>query len=112
MEEFNRIRNETLTDPVPKYVDQLKISEKYKNILFCSISHELRSPVNHINGILELIKNVAVENNIIQYVWIANSSCEILLNKINDILDYSLLETNTLQLKNERIELRQLLNDI
>jgi len=29
-----------------------EISEKIKNILFCSISHELRSPLNHINGIL------------------------------------------------------------
>ena len=29
-----------------------EISERMKNILFWSISHELRSPVNHINGIL------------------------------------------------------------
>lgn len=29
-----------------------EISEKMKNILFCSLSHELRSPLNHIKGIL------------------------------------------------------------
>ena len=90
----------------------MKISEKYKNILFCSISHELRSPVNHINGILELIKNATGDEDIIQYVCIANSSWEILLNKINDILDFSLLETNTIQLKSDKVEVRLLLNEI
>ena len=74
--------------------------EKMKNILFCSISHELRSPVNHINGILELInKNCPKDEKILKFVKIGLSSIEMLTHKIDDILDYALIETNTLNLK-------------
>jgi len=97
---------------VQKSVNELQISEKMKNILFCSISHELRSPVNHINGMLDLIKGSSTDDNIQHFVRIANSSCEMLINKINDILDYSLIETNTIELSNIEFDIRTLLSDI
>ena len=79
---------------------KLELMEKMKNILFCSISHELRSPVNHINGILELInKNCPKDEKILKFVKIGLSSIEMLTHKIDDILDYALIETNTLNLK-------------
>lgn len=88
------------------------MAEKFKNILMCSISHELRSPVNHINGILDLIQNHTEDETILDYVSIANSSCEILIHKINDILDYSLLETDTIELKHTEFDIRAMLTGI
>lgn len=87
-------------------------SEKIKNILFCSISHELRSPINHINGILDVIKSYIDDMKLAHMIDIALSSSEMLVNKINDIMDYSLIETNTLELKPVEFNIRNLLAHI
>ena len=73
---------------------EMKIAARMKNILFCSISHELRSPINHVNGMLEVIKS-KVDDSILRYVKIAMSSCNMLKSKIDDILDYSMLEASS-----------------
>ena len=84
-----------------------------KNILFCSVSHELRNPINHINGILECISSyVSPGDRIQQFVKIALSSTSMLMHKIDDIMDYSLLETNTLNLRMEEFDIRKMMNYI
>lgn len=92
---------------------QLEVAEKMKNILICSISHEFRSPVNHINGILEILETACSKNErICNFIRIARSSVEMLTSKIDDILDYALLETNTLTLKPVEFNIRLLLKEI
>jgi signal transduction histidine kinase len=91
---------------------QLQLSEKMKNILFCSISHELRSPINHVNGILECLKQHVQDNYLLDFVNIGQSSIKMLTSKIDDILDYSLLETNTCSLKFEKFEIRKVLSEV
>ena len=92
---------------------ELEVAQKMKNILFCSISHELRNPINHINGILECIGSyVSPEDHIQQFVNIALSSTNLLMYKIDDIMDYSLLETNTLKLRLEECSVRDMLSNI
>jgi signal transduction histidine kinase len=49
-------------------VVELRIASKLKNILFCSISHELRSPINHINGMLELLKTKVDQDELLRYI--------------------------------------------
>jgi two-component system, sensor histidine kinase and response regulator len=99
-------------DLITKELTIAELSERMKNILFCSISHELRSPVHHINGILDIIKSYIVDEKILQFINIAMSSTEMLMSKINDILDYSLLETNTLDLKPIDFNIRNLMANI
>ena len=92
---------------------ELEVAQKMKNILFCSISHELRNPINHINGILEWIGSYMSPNDHIQqFVNIALSSTNLLMYKIDDIMDYSLLETNTLKLRLEEYSIRDMLSSI
>ena len=94
-------------------VIQLQLAEKMKNILFCSISHELRSPVNHINGMLDLIKSYYKnDHKLIEYTNIAMSSVEMLTSKIDDILDFSSIETGSLSLKHSEFNLRGLMQHV
>ena len=88
------------------------MAEQIKNILFCSISHELRSPINHINGMLELIRSICTDESIKKYSTIAISSWNMLKFKINDILDYSMLETGIWTLKVEEFNLRILMIEL
>jgi len=91
---------------------ELKISERMKNILFWSISHELRSPINHINGMLELIKLGTKDENLMRFVKISISSWNMLKSKIDDILDYSMLETNSWKITKEPFDIRNMMTEI
>ena len=92
---------------------ELELAHKMKNILFWSVSHELRNPINHINGILEWISSyVSKDDRIHQFVNIALSSTSMLMHKIDDIMDYSLLETNTLNLRLEEFNIRKMMASI
>lgn len=67
---------------------EAKLSEKLKTVMLCSISHELRSPANQINGVLSLLKPTLTSSQQLSLFHIATSSTEILCTKINDLLDY------------------------
>jgi len=72
---------------------EAKISEMLKTVMLCSISHELRTPVNQINGVLTLLLptlNTAEQKSLLR---IANSSTELLKLKVDDMLDYYEIET-------------------
>lgn len=70
-----------------------RISDKMKTIMLCSISHELRSPLNQINGVLSLIQPTLNNEEQQKLIKIANSSTEMLRIKINDMLDFYEIET-------------------
>ncbi|CAI2384799.1 unnamed protein product [Moneuplotes crassus] len=73
------------------------------------MSHELRSPVNHINGILDILKSYIDDEKCLKFINIAMSSTEMLMSKISDILDFSLLETNTCELNPIAFNIRNML---
>jgi len=76
-----------------------KMSEMLKTIMLCSISHELRSPVNQINGVLTLLYPTLTSERQLGLFNIANSSVELLKLKVNDMLDFYEVETNNFQPK-------------
>ena len=70
-----------------------KISEMLKTIMLWSISHELRTPVNQINGALTLILPTLATSEQRNLIRIANSSTELLKSKVDDMLDFYEVET-------------------
>jgi signal transduction histidine kinase len=82
------------------------ISEKMKTIMINSISHELRSPLNQINGTLSLLSPTLVSPEQIKYISIANSACELLTLKIDDLMTFYDIETNTFKTVNSKFNIR------
>ena len=83
-----------------------KISEKVKTIMFCSISHELRSPLNHITGIHSILKTKLDKDEQKGLMKIAESSTEILKMKIDDILDFYEVETGDFLIQKVMFDVR------
>ena len=83
-----------------------KISEKVKTIMFCSISHELRSPLNHISGMHSLLKSKLATQEQQDLMQIAESSTELLRIKIDDILDYYEVETSNFTTQKMQFDIR------
>ena len=89
-----------------------KISEMLKTIMLCSISHELRSPVNQINGVLTLLLPTLSTIEQMNLIRIANSSTELLKLKVDDMLDFYEVETNNFKTDKLKFEPRLLLEHL
>ena len=83
-----------------------KISEKMKTVMFCSISHELRSPLNHISGMHTLLKSKLETEEQKNLMKIADSSTEILKMKIDDILDFYEVESGNFAVREMKFDVR------
>lgn len=83
-----------------------KVSEKIKTIMFCSISHELRSPLNHISGMHSLLKSILETEEQKGLMKIAESSTELLKIKIDDILDFYEVESGNFTVQKMQFDVR------
>ena len=88
-------------------------SSETKSIFLANMSHEIRTPMNGIIGFLNLIEQGAYNSSaeLHDFVTTARQSAEALLDLINDILDFSKIEAGKLQLEEEDLNLRELINN-
>ena len=76
-------------------------------------AHELRSPVTPIKGYLDLIIHDNESNDKIKnWAKISLRNAERLLKLVNDILDVSRLDSDTMRFDMEKIDLVEFLNEI
>ncbi len=71
------------------------------------MSHEVRTPMNGVLGMLQLLKMTALDDEQLDYVDTAMESGTSLLTIINDILDYSKIEAGKLQMTPEPFPIRE-----
>lgn len=102
------IRRE-LEDNLIKEIERAEAASKAKGIFLANMSHEIRTPLNGVIGFTELLLNSNLTDAQRQYVNNITNSSYNLLGIINDILDYSKIEANKLELDPIRTDLILLL---
>jgi signal transduction histidine kinase/CheY-like chemotaxis protein len=83
-----------------------------KSAFLANMSHELRTPFQGVLGMLSLLRESGLNARQVDYVRTASESADHLLAILNDILDMSKLESGTLHLTPESVELRRLVADV
>lgn len=68
-----------------------------KEVFFTNMSHEIRTPLNGIIAIVELMKHSGMNHLQKKYYEILNESATSLVTIINNILDYSKLNSNKVE---------------
>lgn len=87
-------------------------SDRMKTAFLASISHEIRTPLNSIVGFSDLIATTSDDPEHKEYAEIIKTQNELLLQLINDMLDYSKLEAGGLELKHTEFDMSHILQEM
>lgn len=95
-----------------KAKEEAEAANKAKSMFLAKVSHEIRTPVNAILGMNEMIFRESEDPQIRHYAHDAKDSSLAMLNIINDLLDTTKLEAGMMELTPIDYHLGNLLNDI
>ena len=85
---------------------------RVKTEFLSTVSHEIRTPINAIVGIVHLLRSTSLTPQQAEYLSVLEISTENLLKLINNVLDFSRIEAGKLSLDEESINLRELLYSV
>ncbi len=83
-----------------------------KSTFLASMSHDLRTPINGVMGMLQLLQADSLKNEQLQYVNVAVKSCQKLSQLLGDILDFSKIEAGKLDIVHLPFNLQQVLQGV
>ncbi|MCL2914033.1 PAS domain S-box protein [Shewanella corallii] len=78
-----------------------------KSRFLASMSHEIRTPINGVLGLLTMLEDTGLSDDQREVVNTAKTSGNMLLSIINDVLDFSRMESGNLLLDNHAFNLPQ-----
>jgi len=77
-----------------------------KSLFLANMSHEIRTPLNGILGLSLLLEQESVPDGLRQMVGLLRASGEVLRRILDDVLDFSKIESGRLELEEAPFELR------
>jgi len=102
---------ELLTKRLELARDQALESSNVKSQFVANISHEVRTPISAVIGLIELLLDSGLNREQREYATMIHDSAQALLMIINDILDFSKLEAGKIELEIIDFELAALIED-
>ncbi len=85
---------------------------RVKSEFLATISHEIRTPMNGILGMAQLLANSPLTLKQMDQVHIIQDSCQSLIEIINDVLDFSKLESSKVILEEKPFDIRRSVRDV
>ena len=89
-----------------------KEADRLKSAFLANMSHEIRTPLNAIVGFSSMLEEAEDQEEKHQYITIIEDNNKLLLQLISDILDLSKIEAETFDIIPERVNAKQLCNDL
>ncbi|WP_028022836.1 hybrid sensor histidine kinase/response regulator [Enterovibrio calviensis] len=100
--EFNQLST-NLVETRERAVD----AARAKQLFLANISHEIRTPMNGILGASSLMQDEPMSSKQAEYLSVISHSSRGLMSLINNILDFSKMESNHLKLEEAPFDLEQ-----
>ena len=92
--------------------EKAETSDLLKSAFLANMSHEIRTPLNSIIGFSGLLAKTDDPKEKAEFVEIIDHNNKQLLTLISDILDLSKIETGSVKIEKERIDMMKMFNDI
>jgi len=98
-------------------MDKLQEENRLRSLMVGQISHDLRTPLNTIIVLLELVQDLTYISQSFkdEYIDPALTNCNLLMSLINDILDFTRADFNSdqeIQMNYEAVNLRKIIKKI
>ncbi len=100
------------TEELAEANEKLRKISAYKSEFLAGMSHDIRTPMNAILGMADLLWETELDPEQLQYVQVFRSAGENLLTLINDILDLSKVEAGQLALEAIDFDLNEVLEKL
>ena len=96
-----------------KSKEKAEESDQLKTAFLANMSHEIRTPMNGILGFAEMLNDdTLTAGNKKKYLDIINSNGKMLVNLIDDIIDFAKIEAGQIKVVNQDFSLNALLSQV
>ncbi len=95
-----------------RVISDLQKTERSKDDFMANVSHEIRTPINTVCGMSEMILREELPANVREDVFGIQTAGRNLLSIVSDILDFSELQSGKLTLVEEPYNITSTINDI
>jgi len=95
-----------------KALQEAESSKIVKEKFLANMSHEMRTPLNGILGMTQLLEGKDLDEENADYVEEIKLSAENLLAIVNDILEFNFLKSTHFKLENRKFNIRKLLRQV
>lgn len=101
-----------LENLVAERTEQLYLANEARVEFFANMSHEIRTPISGILGMLELISSSQLNQRQMSSINLAKLSATSLFALINDVLDYSKIQSNNLCLESIEFSMFSIIEEV
>lgn len=107
------VRREQIELELGEAKNAAESASRAKSVFISQMSHELRTPLNGILGYAQLLgQSRELPQSHIEGLSVIERSGQHLLTLINDLLDLAKIEAGRLEIRRERVDLRELLQHV
>lgn len=95
-----------------KTIEELRVAEQSKDDFLANVSHEIRTPINTICGMSQVVlqeDNIEKMREDVRYIQTAGKN---LMSVVSDVLDFSELQSGKIAMEEEAYNITSTINDV
>ena len=109
---YNITEGKNLEQELKRANKATAIAQESEKLFLASMTHEIKTPINAIIGMGDLLKLTNLNDEQKDYVSILDTSTKFLQKLVSDILDISKLESGNIHINRQSFNLKKILSEI